>query len=100
MATLFEVGKGNLDLNFIEKSRKYEFTLFDYAYLNDEFVYAIAFKPKRSADFKGVMYINTDDFAIVRVDYENVKPLRKFGLLGISFKERATCSAPPFAPKR
>ena len=75
------------DLNFIEKSRKYEFTLLDYAYLNDEFVYSIAFEPKRRADFKGVIYVNTDDFAIVRVDYENVKPLRTFGLLGVSFKE-------------
>ena len=32
-------------------------------------------------------YINTDDFGIVRVDYHNVKPLRKFALLGISYNE-------------
>ena len=75
------------DLNFIEKSRKYEFELRDFAYLNNEFVYTISFKPKRSADFEGTMYVNTDDFAIVRVDYKNVKPLRTFGLLGISLNE-------------
>ncbi len=75
------------DLNFIEKSRKYEFELLDFAYLNNAFVYTISFKPKRGADFEGTMYVNTDDFAIVRVDYKNVKPLRTFGLLGISLNE-------------
>ena len=33
------------------------------------------------------MYVNTEDFAVIRVDYENIKPLRKFALLGISYKE-------------
>ncbi len=74
-------------LNFIEKSRRYEFEMQDFAYLNNEFVYTITFKPKRSEDFEGTLYINTQDFAIVRVDYKNVKPLRKFGLLGISLNE-------------
>ena len=75
------------DLNFLEKSRKYDFELLDFAYLNNEFVYAINFKPKRGADFEGTMYVNTDDFAIVRLDYKNVKPLKTFGLLGISLNE-------------
>jgi hypothetical protein len=75
------------DLNFIDKSRKYEFELRDFAYLNNAFVYTISFKPKRGADYEGTMYVNTDDFAIVRVDYKNVKPLQKFGLLGISLNE-------------
>ncbi|EGV43370.1 carboxypeptidase-like regulatory domain-containing protein [Bizionia argentinensis JUB59] len=75
------------DLNFIKKSRRYEFEMLDFVYFNNEFVYTISFKPKRSADFEGTLYINTQDFAIVRVDYKNVKPLRKFGLLGISMKE-------------
>ncbi|WP_179333563.1 carboxypeptidase-like regulatory domain-containing protein [Winogradskyella costae] len=75
------------DLNFIHKSRRYEFEIADYAYINDMFVYVIAFKPKRSEDFSGTMYVNTEDFAVVRVDYKNVKPLSKFSLLGISMKK-------------
>ena len=75
------------DLNFLAKSRKYQFELLDFAYLNDEFVYIISFKPKGGADFQGTMYVNTEDFAVVRVDYKNVKPLGKFGLLGISLNE-------------
>ncbi|MCR8666698.1 carboxypeptidase-like regulatory domain-containing protein [Aestuariibaculum sp. M13] len=75
------------DLNFIHKSSKYEFQLLDYAFLNDDFVYKISFTPKRGADYQGILYINTDNFAVVRVDYRNVKDLRDFSLLGISFKE-------------
>jgi hypothetical protein len=74
-------------LNFLEKSRKYDFELLDYIYLNDNLVYKLTFSPKRSADYKGVIYINTDDFAIIRVDYENVKSLKTFKLLGISYNE-------------
>ena len=75
------------DLNFIHKSRRYEFEIADYAYINDMFVYVISFRPKRSEDFSGTMYVNTEDFAVIRVDYKNVKPLSKFSLLGISMKK-------------
>lgn len=75
------------DLNFIHKSNKYEFELLDYAFLNDDFVYKISFIPKRGADYQGILYINTNDFAVVRVDYRNVKDLRDFSLLGFSYKE-------------
>ncbi|WP_406684876.1 carboxypeptidase-like regulatory domain-containing protein [Seonamhaeicola sp. MEBiC1930] len=75
-------------LNFLEKSKKYNFELLDYIFLNGQFAYKISFEPKRSADYKGTLYINTDDFAIIRVDYENVKPLRNFRLLGISYQEK------------
>ncbi len=74
-------------LNFLKKSNRYEFELIDYQFLNGEFVYKITFAPKRKEDYKGTLYINTDDFAIVRLDYENVKALRNFRLLGISFNE-------------
>ncbi|WP_341216898.1 carboxypeptidase-like regulatory domain-containing protein [uncultured Wocania sp.] len=77
-------------LNFLEKSNRYEFELLDYQFLNGEFAYKITFTPKRKEDFKGVIYVNTDDFAIIRLDYENVKPLKKFRLLGISFSQYLT----------
>lgn len=75
------------DLNFIHKSRRYEFEISDYAYMDDMFVYIITFKPKRSEDFAGTMYVNIEDFAVVRVDYQNVQPLSDFSLLGISNKQ-------------
>jgi len=70
-------------LNFINKPGKYEYTLQDFTYVGNETVYIIDFKSEGSADYKGRLYINADDFAVIRVDYENVKPLKKFSLLGV-----------------
>ncbi|MGB5418553.1 carboxypeptidase-like regulatory domain-containing protein [Algibacter sp.] len=72
-------------LNFLNKSNRYDFKVEDYSFLNDEFVYKISFTPKRKEDYKGIIYVNTDDFAIIRIDYENVKVLKNFRLLGISY---------------
>ncbi|WP_108802754.1 carboxypeptidase-like regulatory domain-containing protein [Aquimarina sp. Aq107] len=74
-------------LNFIDKSGRYKFELIDYTTIDDSSVYIINFEPKRGADFKGTIYVNTQDFAVMRVDYENVKNLKNFGLLGISFHD-------------
>ncbi|MBM1105456.1 carboxypeptidase-like regulatory domain-containing protein [Aurantibacter crassamenti] len=75
------------DLNFLNKSGRYEFTLQDFVYLGEDAVYVIDFKPKRSEDYKGTLYINSDDFALIRVDYENVKPIKTFKLLGVSLNQ-------------
>lgn len=75
------------DLNFLVKSRKYKFELQDYAFLNNNYVYKIKFSPKGSAKYKGTLYINPSDFGVERIDYENVKSLKDFGLLGLSFDQ-------------
>lgn len=75
------------DYNVLFKSGRYEFTLDDFTYLGDAAVYVISFMPKRSEDYKGKLYINSDDFALIRMDFENVKSLKKFNLLGISMNE-------------
>ena len=72
------------DLNFIVKSRKYEYTLQDFTYLGSDAVYVLDFRPKGSADYKGRLYVNSDDFALIRADFENVKSLKTFKLLGVS----------------
>jgi hypothetical protein len=72
-------------LNFINKSGKYEFKMQDLTYLGDAAVYVITFEPKGSADYSGTLYINTKDFAIIRADYENVKAVKNFKLLGLSY---------------
>jgi hypothetical protein len=73
--------------NFLNKSGKYNFELIDYTYMDDNSVYIINFSPKWRADFKGTLYVNTEDFAIVRADYENVKNLKSFKLLGVMFRD-------------
>jgi len=75
------------DINVIHKSSRYKFTKEDYVYLDGELVYVISFTPKRSEDIKGKLYINTDDFAVMRLDYKNVNPVydKTFNMLGVNF---------------
>ncbi|MEP3208198.1 MAG: carboxypeptidase-like regulatory domain-containing protein [Maribacter sp.] len=75
------------DYNVLFKPGRYELALDDFTYLGDAAVYVISFTPKRSEDYRGKLYINSDDFALIRMDFENVKPLRDFSLLGVSLKE-------------
>jgi len=74
-------------LNFIDKSNRYEFSLKGFTALEDEGVYVIEFDPKRSEDFRGTIYVNIEDFAIMRIDYENVNSLKRIKLLGFSYEE-------------
>lgn len=76
--------KEDIDFNLFEKTRKYELILEGYLHLGDDVVYVINFKPKRGAEYKGKIYINTIDYGVHRLDFENVKPLSKFKLFGIS----------------
>ncbi|MEQ8219383.1 MAG: carboxypeptidase-like regulatory domain-containing protein [Arenibacter sp.] len=75
------------DVNFIYKNNRYDFTIIDFTYWGDDAVYIMDFEPKRGEDYKGRLYINADDFAIIRLDYNNVKSLRTFKLLGISLDQ-------------
>ena len=40
--------------------------------------------PKGKDKYSATLYINTENYAIVRLDFTNIKPLSKFKLLGIS----------------
>jgi hypothetical protein len=75
------------DFNMLWKPRKYRFALKEFTFMGDIAVYVLTFEPKGSADYGGTLYINSDDFAIMRMDFENVGPLRKFNLLGVSLNE-------------
>lgn len=74
-------------LNFITKDNRYRFQIVDFTYMGDQAIYLVDFEPKRSEDYRGRLYINADDFAVIRVDYHNVKSLRTFKLLGISLDQ-------------
>lgn len=73
------------DFDVIYKQNRYKFTLEGLTNLDNALVYKIKFEPKRG-DYSGILYINTEDFGIMRIDYRNVEPLRKFSLFGISFR--------------
>lgn len=75
------------DYNVIFKPRRYELTLENFTYLGDEPVYVISFVPDGFPEFRGTLYINSDDFALIRMDFENTESLRNFKLLGVSLNE-------------
>lgn len=74
-------------IDILTKSNRYEFEIRDYTFIDNEPVYIIDFSPKGKKDFKGTAFVNIDDFAIVRLEFDNVRPLFTFGLLGIKYGE-------------
>lgn len=75
------------DYNVLFKPRRFELTLEDFTYIGDKALYVIRFEPKGSEEFRGKLYIDSDDFALVKMDFENTESLRNFKLLGISINE-------------
>lgn len=71
--------------NLIDKLNKYQYTLKGFTIANNEPCYIINFEPKGSKEFKGTLHINVNDFAIVQMDYKNVKNLKDFSMFGISY---------------
>jgi hypothetical protein len=78
--------------NLMDKIKRYEYTLKGFVLVNDEPCYIINFEPKGGKEFKGTLYISIEDFAVVQLAYHNVKLLRDFSLLGISYSENLYAS--------
>jgi hypothetical protein len=73
-------------IDVLKKSNRYRFSLDNYTFIEGVPVYKISFSPKGKKDFKGTLYVNTEDFAVVRLDFDNVRPIKKFSLLGITYR--------------
>jgi hypothetical protein len=70
-------------LNFILKPNKYIFSNPKINVLGDDLVYVIEAQPKGRGKYSGKLYINSEDFALVRIDFKNIKPVYNLKLLGI-----------------
>ena len=83
------IGLDNTEIDVIRKKGRYEFKIEDYVDIDNKLAYVISFYPERNADFKGKLYINTDDFAILRVDVESAQQVfdKKFNMLGIHYNK-------------
>ena len=75
------------DFNFILKPNKYTFSEPELNFIGDDLIYVIECNPKGNSKYKGILYINSEDFALIRLDFENIKPLFKFKLLGVAFNQ-------------
>ena len=75
------------ELNCIQKPNRYVFSEPELTFEGSDLTYVITYKPKGGEDFEGTLYINAEDFAVTRLDFNNVKPLFKLKLLGVSYNE-------------
>ena len=70
-----------------KKSRKFNFKISEFSYLGYEPVYIIEYYPKSTrGKYKGRLFIHADDFALIRIDYQNIGLLRNFNFLGVYFR--------------
>ncbi|MDT0622361.1 hypothetical protein [Croceitalea vernalis] len=75
-------------LDVISKSNRYIFTLQNTIKTSENNrQYIISFAPKKYAALNGKLYINTDDFALTRIEYTNEKPIKPLKLLGVHYEE-------------
>lgn len=74
-------------LPVIEKARKYRYSLNGYNEIDGQGVFVVDFEPKGVADYRGTLFIGMEDFAILQMDFENVKRLRNIRLLGFMYRE-------------
>ena len=70
-------------LDFILKPNKYNFSVPNFNLLGDDLVYQIEATPKGRAKYSATLYINPEDFAIVRIDFRNIKTVYQIKLLGV-----------------
>ena len=77
--------KSDITFDLFENAKKYDFSIQGYTSIDGEFAYIINFEPrKRSSLFKGKLYVNTVDYGVYRIDFENLKPLSTFRLFGVA----------------
>jgi hypothetical protein len=70
---LFFNKKASMD--FLSKPGRYRFVKIGYEELKNGLAYVIEFKPKGSSKYKGKLYINTTDFAIVKSEVQGAKKI-------------------------
>ncbi len=71
------------ELTFIKKKNRFNFSEPELTFMGGDLIYIISFYPKKSELYKGKIYVNSDNFAIVRIDFTNIESVFKFKLLGV-----------------
>lgn len=75
------------EINCIKKPNRYVFSEPKLTTEGNDLIYIIDFTPKRKEDFEGTLYINSEDFAITRLDFNNTKSLFRIKLLGVLYDD-------------
>ena len=74
------------EVDVIDRAGRYDFELEGFVNIEDHLAYKIKFTPGRWADLKGTLYIDTEDFAVLRIDYKSNEAIydKKFNMFGIN----------------
>lgn len=77
------------DVDILNKSNRYIFTKEGFVEIGKDLAYIVEFLPKGKAKYKGTLYINTEDFAILRAEIAGARNIfdKKFNMLGIKANE-------------
>ena len=84
---------GKSQLDFVKDPDIYDYELATITTIDDQLVYVVTFKPRKNrANFKGTLYVNEADYAILKLDYsfaegKTGEKLNLKLLLGIKYVE-------------
>ena len=74
-------------ISVLDKKRHYDFDLIGLTFMGETPVYEIHFEPKKKGYYKGKMFVDADRFALVRIEYKNVIPIKSIKLFNVFYEE-------------
>ena len=80
------IKRDRMDLSVLNKSHLYDYEIVNFTYMEGTPVYIIRFQPNgKKGKYKGMLYIEADQYSLIQMEVENVRSIRDFSLLGLSF---------------
>lgn len=76
-------------VDILKKSNRYVFSKLGFVEIGNDLAYVIDFSPKGKTKYKGKLYVNTEDFAILRAEIFGARKIfdKKINMLGIKANE-------------
>ena len=73
------------EVDVIHKNSRYDFTKVGYVELDGELIYVLDFTPRWRAKYKGRLYINTNDYAVIKAEIQSAKEVfdKQFNMFGV-----------------
>lgn len=66
----FDVVRKHLDFITPAHQKRYNYTITGHLFYNDQDIYTISFEPVKNARYRGKIYIGSNTYTIIKVDYE------------------------------
>ncbi len=80
------IKRDRLNISILNKSHLYDYEIVNFTYVAGVAVYIISFQPNgKKGKYKGKLYIEAEQYSLIQMEYENVRSIRDFSLLGLSF---------------